>query len=109
MLMVARIRNHAGSMLAGVVAKNSGGTTTGKNSAAIIAPNTWRKWKLHVLRLGTRESTAVLYLDDIEQVRLNWDSTGFERLKLRAGIGLASKGATATVLTDKLRLTEATS
>jgi len=41
-----------------------------------------------------------------EQDRLDWDSTTFEPLVLRAGIGLSSAGARATVLTDELRLTE---
>jgi hypothetical protein len=104
--VAARIRNSSGSMLAGIAAKDPDGTLLGSNSAAEITTNTWRKWKLHALRIGTRETTAVLYLDDVEQLRLNWDSTVFEPLKLRAGIGLTSVGATATVLSDELRVTE---
>jgi hypothetical protein len=65
---------------------------------------------LHLLRIGTRETTAVLYLDVDgkmeEQDRLDWDSTASEPTALRAGIGRSSKGAKATVLTDELRLTE---
>jgi hypothetical protein len=59
-----------------------------------------------LLRIGTRESTAVLYLDDDEKLRINWNSTIHEPRRLRAGIGLSSAGATATILGDELRLTE---
>jgi hypothetical protein len=80
------------------------------NSSAVIAPGVWRKWRLHLLRIGTRETTAVLYLDEDgkmeEQDRLDWDSTAFEPLVLRVGIGRSSAGASATVLADELRLTE---
>jgi hypothetical protein len=37
---------------------------------------------------------------------MNWDSTTYEPRTLRAGVALSSAGATATVLTDELRLTE---
>jgi hypothetical protein len=46
------------------------------------------------------------FLDDDEKLRINWDSTTHEPRKLRAGIGLSSAGATATILADELRLTE---
>jgi hypothetical protein len=76
------------------------------NSAAVVAKDIWRRWKLNLLRIGTRETTAVLFLDDDEKLRINWDSTTHEPRKLRAGIGLSSAGATATILADELRLTE---
>ena len=41
-----------------------------------------------------------------EQARLNWDSTASEPTVLRAGIGLLSAGAEATVLTEELRVSE---
>lgn len=108
--VAARIRNKGGSMLAGIVAKEPDGKFKGSDSPAVIDLNVWRKWRLHLLRIGTRETTAVLYLDEggkmVEKERINWDSTAFEPLVLRAGIGLSSAGATATVLTDELRLTE---
>jgi hypothetical protein len=104
--VAARIHNNAGSLLAGIVAKNPDGSRLEKDSSATITLGTWHKWKLHILRIATRETTAVLYLDDEEQLRVDWDSTVFEPLTLRAGIGLSSTGATATVLTDELRLTE---
>ena len=70
----------------------------------------WRKWRLEITRLATRETTAVLYLDEgprlVEQARLNWDSTAHEPSKLRAGIGFSSVGAAATIWADEIRLTE---
>ena len=76
--VAARIRNEAGSLLAGIVAKDLDGSLKVANSSAIILPGVWRRWRLHLLRIGTRETTAVLYLDEDgklkEQDRLNWDS-----------------------------------
>jgi len=108
--VAARIRNHCGSLLAGIAFKEPDGSPKGKDSDEVIEPGVWRKWRLHLLRIGTRETTAVLYLDEgdkmVEIDRIDWDSTAFEPLALRAGIGLSSAGAKATVLTDELRLTE---
>jgi hypothetical protein len=105
--VAARIRNTNGSLRAGIAAPD-GTIITAVNRSTAILTNVWRKWKLHLLRIGTRETTAVLYLDDVEQIRRNWDSTSFEPDKLSAGIGLISGGAKATILTDELRLTEVT-
>jgi len=103
------VRHEGGLLLAGIVAKEPDGTFPDSDSAAVIAPG-WRKWQLHLLRIGTRETTAVLYLDEdsemVEQDRLNWDSTGSEPTSLRAGIGLSPAGAKATVLVDELRVSE---
>jgi hypothetical protein len=106
--IAARIRNRDGVGVAGLIAQQPGGSMTTRNSNVSIAAGFWRKWKLHLLRIGTRETTAVLYLDDIERTRLNWDATQFEPRKLRVGIGRISAGASATLLSDELRLTEAT-
>jgi Peptidase family M23 len=104
--VAARIHKDGDSFRAGIVVKNPDGTVSPSNSAAVVAKDTWRRWKLHLLRIGTRETTAALFLDDDEKLRTNWDSTTHEPRKLRAGIGLSSAGATATILADELRLTE---
>jgi hypothetical protein len=104
--VAARVDRGAGPLRAGRIVKNPDGTFSPSNSTAIIAENAWCKWKLRLLRICTRETNAVLYTDDKEKLRVNWDSTVYEPLSLRAGIGLSSAGATATVLTDELRLTE---
>jgi hypothetical protein len=107
--VAARIRNEGGSLLAGIVARDSDGGLRTETSSTVIKPSVWRKWRLYLLRIGTRETTAVLYLDDEEQARLNWDSTEHEPIRLCAGIGLSSAGVLATVLVDELRLTESCS
>jgi phage baseplate assembly protein gpV len=109
--IAARITRHGGGLLlAGIVAKDVDGGPKVANSSAAIAPGVWRRWRLHLLRIGTRESSAVLSLDEDdkmeEQTRLNWDSTASEPTVLRAGIGFLSAGAQATVLTDELRVSE---
>ena len=104
--VAARIHRDGDTLRAGIIVKNPDGTLSPLNSTTVLAKDTWRKWKLHVLRIGTRETTAVLSLDDKEKLRVNWDSTTFEPRTLRAGLALSSAGATATILTDELRLTE---
>ena len=104
--VAARIHKDGNSFRAGIIVKNPDGTVSPSNSSAVVAKDTWRRWKLHLLRIGTRETTAVLFLDDDEKLRINWDSTIHEPRKLRAGIALSSAGATATILADDLRLTE---
>jgi hypothetical protein len=109
--VAARIRHVDGELRAGLVARGSDGGLAGRDAGAVVAVDSWRTWRLELLRIGTRETTAVLYLDEggrmIEQVRLNWDSTGHEPERLRAGIGFSSTGAAATILLDELWLTEA--
>src|SRR5262245_4568001 len=109
--VAARIIRHEGGLLhAGIVAHDRDGTPKVATSSAILSLDVWRRWRLHRLRLGTRETTAVLYLDEdgtmTEQDRVDWDSTASEPTSLRAGIGFSSAGAKATVLADELRLTE---
>jgi hypothetical protein len=104
--VAARIHKEGDLFRAGIIVKNPDDTVSPSNSAAVVAKDTWRRWKLHLRRIGTRETTAVLIIDDEEKLRINWDSTAHEPHKLRAGIGLSSAGATATILTDDLRLTE---
>ncbi len=108
--VAACARRHANSLVAGIVARNADGTTKGsRKNGVTIAIGHWRKWKLHLLRLGTRESTAVLYLDSQEKVRLDWDSTGHEPDTVRVGIGRSPAGATATLHVDEVKLTESPS
>ena len=104
------IRHKGGLLLAGIVDNDADGDLKVSNSSAVILLNEWRLWRLCLLRLDTRESTAVLYLDNDgvlkERVRLNWDSTAIEPSVLRAGIARSPAGAKATVLVDELRLSE---
>jgi len=102
--VAARLYKGPGPVWAGLAARNADGTLEVANSDAEIAVDSWRQWRLRLRRLGTRETTAVLYLDDDEKARVNWDSADYEPRKLRAGIGRSSAGATATVLTADLRV-----
>jgi hypothetical protein len=104
--VAARIHRDVDSFRAGIIIKNPDDTVSPSNSTAVVTKDTWGRWKLHLLRIGTRETTALLFLDDDEKLRINWDSTTHEPRKLRAGIGLSSAGSTATILADELRLTE---
>jgi hypothetical protein len=110
--VAARIHNDGGTLRAGLVAKSPDGGLPSQNGPAVIGVGEWRKWRLELLRVATRETTAILFLDEAgrmkEQARLNWDSTVHEPLSLRAGIGFSSMGAAATVMTDELWLTEST-
>ena len=109
--VAARIRSIDRALRAGLVARRPDGGLESRDAAAVVALDRWRKWRLELLRVGTRETTAILYLDEggrmIEQTRLNWDSAEHEPLSLRAGIGFSSTGAAATILVDELWLTEA--
>jgi len=107
--VAARIFKGVNRFRAGIIVKQPDGTlspSTSTDKTAVIEKNTWREWELRVLRIGTRETTVILSLENEEQRRVNWDSTSHEPLRLRAGIGHSSAGATATVQTDDLRLTE---
>jgi hypothetical protein len=83
--VAARIHKDGDSFRAGIIVKNPDDTVSPSNSAAVVAKETWRRWKLHLLRIGTRETTVVLFLDGDEKLRINWDSTTHEPRKLRAG------------------------
>lgn len=111
LVVAARILHRDGRNLARILAREADGTPQRSTHGVEIGPG-WRRWRLHVLRLGTRETTAVLYLDEggqlVEQDRLDFDSTGAEPEVLRAGIAFSSAGATATVAVDDLRVTDST-
>jgi len=106
--VAARINNDSatGLLLPGIIVKHPDATLHVSNGTVPISTSIWQHWRLYLLRLGTRETTAVLYLDGAESVRKNLDSTAYEPLTFRAGIGLTSVGATATVLVDEIVLTE---
>lgn len=108
--VAARIRNEGGLLLAGIVANDLDGDLKVVNSSAHIEAGVWRRWGLHLFRIGTRETTAVLYLDEgdelVEQARVNWDSTALEPLVVRAGIASSSPGAEVTIWADNFLVTE---
>jgi Peptidase family M23 len=107
-LIAAAHINKGREFLAGITVRKPDGTLKSKNSRAEIEIGLWRKWDFHLLRLGTRETTAVLFLDSEEALRLDWDTAGVEMLRFRAGIASMPAKASGTILCDELRLTEDT-
>lgn len=103
-VVAAIIRNNGGVIVPGIIVRYPDNSLHTSLSSTPLATGFWKKWVLHVLRLGTRETTAVLYDDCTELVRKNWDSRSLEPLQLRAGIALSSTGTTATIHTDDFEL-----
>ena len=58
--VAARIHNDAGMLRAGLVARGADDTLRAKDGPATIDLGSWRKWRLELLRLATRETTAIL-------------------------------------------------
>jgi hypothetical protein len=104
--VAARVHKSGARLRPGLVAENRSLRPKGTGATAEIRTDRWAVWDLHILRIGTREATAVLRVDGVEQDRFTWDSTANEPLRLRAGIGLSDRGVTATVLANDVRLSE---
>jgi hypothetical protein len=109
LIAAARICNDDGTLRAGLMAKKPDNTENLRLGPP-IAVGEWRKWRLEILRVATRETTVILYLDDAgrmrEQIRRNWDSTGDPPTRLLVGVGTSSAASTATVFVDEVWLTE---
>jgi Peptidase family M23 len=108
LIAAAHINKGRDVFWAGITVRKPDGTLKSKNSRAEIEIGDWHKWDFHLLRLGTRETTAVLFLDSEEALRLDWDTVGVELLRFRAGIASMPAKASGTILCDELRLTEDT-
>ena len=65
------------------------------------------RWELELLRLGTRQTTAVLRLDDNVVARINGDTTSVEPDAACVGILHRHGGLQITLHVDQLFLTEA--
>ncbi|WP_158516660.1 hypothetical protein [Scytonema hofmannii] len=105
----ARVRtDSSGSILAGIAAEQPD-RSRGGNSTFVIVPLSCRHWKLHLRRVGTRETTAELYLDDVEAARLLWNpTTTYEPRQVRVGIGRSFSQVKATLNTDNVLVSEKT-
>jgi hypothetical protein len=64
-------------------------------------------WELDLIRLGTRQTTAVLRLDNKVVARINGDTTSIEPDAACVGIVHRHSGLQITLHIDRLRLTEA--
>lgn len=109
-IVAAHINHSERGLRAGLNARSADRQIIRRDASAALPAGRWRKWRLELLRLATRETTAILFLNNggrmQEQVRLNWDSVGREPIQLRAGIARSSSGATTTLFLDELWLTE---
>ena len=65
------------------------------------------RWELELLRLGTRQTTAVLRLDGNVVARINGDTTSVEPDTACVGILHRHSGLQITLHVDQLLLTEA--
>jgi hypothetical protein len=65
------------------------------------------RWELELLRLGTRQTTAVVRLNGNVVARINGDTTGVEPDTSCVGILHRHSGLQITLHVDRLRLTEA--
>jgi len=72
-----------------------------------IARNISAKWELDLLRLGTRQTTAVLRLNNNAVARINGDTTSVEPDAGCVGVLHRHSGLQITLHVDQLRLTEA--
>lgn len=72
-----------------------------------IFRNGWIGWQLDLLRLGTRQTTAILRLDDNVVARINGDTSGIEPDTGCVGILHRYSGLEITLHIDQLHLTEA--
>ena len=108
LIAAAHINRGSEKLWAGITVRKLDGTLKSSNGSAAVEINRWRNWSLHLLRLGTRETTAILSLDSKEVVRLNWDTVGVQLLGFAAGIASIPAKASGTISCDELRLTEDT-
>jgi len=106
--VAARVSNRDGDLRIGLVASRPDGSLISDDSDHTVSVDGWHHWRVHVCRIGTREATGILSLDNAEQARLNWDSGATEPRRVRAGIVRISGGGAAIVLADDLRVTEST-
>ena len=72
-----------------------------------ILPDTFVRWELDLLRLGTRQTTAVLRLEGNTVARINGETTGVEPDTGCVGILHRHSGLKITLHVDRLLLTEA--
>jgi hypothetical protein len=102
-------RIHSGNLVAGVLVRAEDGMFREKINvtAGQITPADKHRWELELLRIGTRETTAVLRRNDTEEVaRTNGDTTEVEPNRAYAGILHHHNNIETTLYLDELRLTE---
>jgi len=102
-------RIHSGKLVAGVLVRAEDGLFRERVNVTQgeVAPTDADSWELELLRIGTRETTAVLRLNDTEEVaRVNGDTSEVEPSHAYAGILHRHNSTAATLHLDELLLTE---
>jgi len=102
-------RIHSGKLVAGVLIRSEDGMLRERINVikGQLAPTDKKRWELELLRIGTRETTAVLWLNDTEVGRTNGDTTNVEPNRAYAGILHRHSNIAVTIHLDELLLTEA--
>jgi Peptidase family M23 len=98
-----------GKFAAGVLIRSANGLFRERidvDDVEISLDNTFT-WKLDLIRIGTRQTTAVLRLGDVEVARINGDTTRVEPDSGCVGILHRHSGLHITLQADQLLLTEA--
>lgn len=96
LLASARMRKAAGGVFPGLGVRSAAGATNGESASLAQALGSAREWTVELLRLGTREATAVLLVDGVERSRINWQANATPD-RFRLGFARSAPGVTATV------------
>jgi len=103
---VRRLRS--GEFVAGVLMRSAGDLSRESIDVSQHVPlNAPARWDLALLRVGTRQTTAVLRLNSRVVARVNGDTTSVEPDTAFVGILHRHGGLRMTLHVDQLRLTEA--
>ena len=103
-------RIHAGKLVAGVLIRSEDGMFRERVNVVegLVAATDEHGWELELLRIGTRETTAVLWLNNtVEVARINGDTASVEPNRTFAGILHRHNDIAVTLHLDELLLTEA--
>jgi hypothetical protein len=100
----AAIRNVGGSYHAGVMVQRPDQSLAGAIGRRLVPLGRWLHWRLELTRLGTRQSIAVLQIDNEESARFHWDSRARPLESFRFGIARSAPGVQARLLGDDLEL-----
>ena len=101
-----KIRND--KYVAGVLIRSADGLIRERidvNEGQIFMDSSFR-WELDLIRLGTRQTTAVVRLNSNVVARINGDTTDIEPDTACVGILHRHNGLHITLYVDQLRLTE---
>jgi hypothetical protein len=99
----------SGELVAGVLIRSADGLFRERINVkdGKVSRDAPARWELELLRVGTRQTTAVLRLGDKEIARINGDTTAVEPDAACVGIAHRHSGLRVTLHVDQLRLTEA--